>query len=339
MTNRSRSEDYVPPYASYTSIFPDGWTDYVMAMIGVQIAPGANGSSMLDELAQALAVQPEPLHVERVVEIDALGYCNEIHMAYWQDAESYRQWLASAPVSRMFSTIREGGVGIWREGIVAPADNVDPCGFGSSRQWGVGRHVKLIWERYHAYYGAMRDRIPNGRNEEIEGPDDLLVQQDASQTLGRRLTVSVPHNICFIRAVLGWNTASVPQRDIFIDEMLPVYETGVYYLRDNAVDAACPSARVIKAGANNPDNGVDAETLAWFTSLKALEKWTHHHETHAAIFNKSVEIAQKFNFKVDLDIGHEVVVVPAGGVDTDYNNCHSATGLLRFYPSRDVTAS
>ncbi len=328
---RSRPATYEPPYDAHTSIFPAGWTDYVMGMFAVQTGSGVDGAMLASGLDDVLGHAPMPLHVERVRETDADGAVNDIRIAYWQTGDEYRAWIAAPAVAAFFAQPLAGGAGLWREALVAPADNVDPSGFAQRHVWGVGRHIKQVWEKYHAYYGSMRDRIPNGHSAAIEGDDSPLVERTGVESRGRRLRVDAPHNICLIRGVFGWRNADPAQRGIFIDEMLPVYERGAYHLRDYPQETLCISARVSREIDTDPPTGIDAETIAWFTSLKSLEEWTHHHETHAAIFRKSHEIGMRFDFKLTLDFGHEVVVVPAGGLDAEYNNCHPRTGLLRWF--------
>ena len=331
---RSRPETFEPPYDAFTSIFPEGWRDYVMGQFAVQIAPGADGDELGAALDEALTHTPPPLHVERVNSTDAKGYLNAVRMAYWQKASDYAEWRANPAVAEFLGRTLTGTVGLWREVIMAPVGNLDPNGGAERRLWGVGRHLKHVWERYHGYYGSMRDRIPNGRVPEIEGQEFTLQPQSEVASKGERLAVELPHNLCFIRGTFGWRNCPPDARQSFTDELMPVYERGVLFLRDNPVEASCISARLSTVVDGEPLTGLDAETLAWFTSLKTLEAWTHSHATHAAIFNTARDIALRYPANANLDLGHEVVVVPQGGVDAEYNNCHPETGFLRFFPSR-----
>ena len=333
---RSRSETFQPPYDAHTSIFPAGWSDYVMGQFALQVAPGADGDELGRALDTALTRAPRPLHVERVNSTDAKGYANEVRLAYWQNAADYADWRANPAVAEFLERPLAGPVGLWREVIVAPAANVDPTGGAARHLWGVGRHLKQVWERYHGYYGSMRDRMPNGRVPDIEAEEFTLQARDDVMSAGKRLTVDLPHNLCFIRGTFGWRNCPSDARQSFIDELLPVYERGVLYLRDNPVEVSCISARLSQVVDGEPLTGLDAETLAWFTSLKSLEAWTHSHATHAAIFNTARDIALRHAANANLDLGHEVVVVPRGGVDAEYNNCHPDTGFLRFFQSRIV---
>ncbi len=328
---RSKPETFEPPYAAHTSVFPDDWPDYAMALLGVQAPEPAAGGALEAQLIELLDGASGPLHYERVTETDAAGYQNRMFIAYWRDEAGYRAWSRLDAVAALFGQPLSGAAGVWRETAIAPVGNVDPSGFRHRHEWGLGRHVTQEWERYHGYYGSMRDRMPNGHEASIAGMQEALAERPPGDTRGRCLRIVAPHNCCFIRGVFGWRQASAAEQRVFLDEMMPVYETGAYFLRDNAVETACISARVATELPMELDTGIDAETIAWFVSLEALERWTHSHPTHAAIFGKAIEIAHRFDYKLQLNLGHEVVVVPAGGATMDYNNCHPATGFLRFF--------
>jgi hypothetical protein len=334
---RTMDEDFEPPYEAHTSIFPADWPDYVMGMFAVQGALGSDLELLGGRLEAALKEAPSPLHVEEIAEVDAFGFLNAIRMAYWRSAEDYRAWRSNPAVAAVFSQELQGPVGLWHEVICAPSGHVDPAGFLPRHDWGVGRHLTQVLEKYHAYYGSMRDRIPHFRSPSIEGVDTPLSEQAQTQSWGRRLKVALPHNICFVRGIFGWRNARAEERETFLQEMLPVYHTGAMFLRDNPGETLCISARHGKVVDREPVSGLDLETLMWFTSIASLEQWVHHHETHAAIFNRAREIGMRFEFKLSLDFGHEVVVAPQGGVDAQYNNCHPKTGFLRFFPAQPMT--
>jgi hypothetical protein len=330
MQIRSQPSTFEPPYPAHTSVFPDDWPDYVMSQFGVQAAPGSDPQPLMAELETALAQGSAPLHYERCRAVDRAGYLNEIYVVYWRSRGDFESWMDDPAVASFLARPLDGELGLWRESIVAPIGNLDPNGMLPRHEWGVGRHLKQAWERYHSYYGSMRDRMPNGRVADIEGSDAKLVRRDAVESFGRILRVRPPHNLCFIRNISGWSAATAEQQDAFKRDVLPNYLKGVGFLRDNPEEASCISTLICDTVALPHDNGLQAETLAWFTSLAALEAWTHRHETHAAIHRSVFEFAQKFGFDIVMSLGHEVVVVPRDGLSAVYNNCHPGTGLLPF---------
>jgi len=62
----------------------------------------------------------------------------------------------------------------------------------------------------------------------------------------------------------------------------------------------------------------------------ALERWTRSHPTHLEIYGRFLKMLGKIGRMPDVNLYHEVSVVPAGGLTATYNNCLPATGLLRF---------
>lgn len=335
MTNRSKSETYEPPYEVYTSIFPDGWSEYALVMTGIQSRDGAGSGDLVSRLRQLLALESGPLHTEEVQTEHFNGRQDYLFLSYWRDGSEQKRWLAERDVSSFFNQPLQGAVGLWRESVVAPIAYLDPAGFKDRHEWGLGRHVKQEWERYHAYYGSMRDRMPHGHEPSIEGQSITLTTQPAVESRGKRLLIdNLPHNLCLIRGVFGWKEAAEAEREIFLDEMLPVYKRGVEYLRDHPIESSCITMHICDEVPTAHHNGIDAESIGWFTSLGELERWTHRHATHAAIFQKSLEIATRFNFKLTLNFGHEVIVVPKGGCAALYNNCDPATGFLPYFPAR-----
>lgn len=332
MQVRSKPETFQPPYPAHTSIFPDGWDEYVMAQFGVQAAPGGDPLPLMDKLETALSHPPAPLHYERCRDTDPAGYRNEIYLAYWRSGAEFAAWLASPAVGEFLATPLSGPVGLWQESMVAPVGNVDPNGMLPRHEWGIGRHLTQVWERYHSYYGSMRDRMLNGRTTAIEGNNTPLSRRK-TDSFGHRLAIRPAHNLCFIRSIVGWDNARPHEQEAFINQVLPNYLAGVAYLRDQPEDASCISARAADTVPLPHANGLRSETLAWFTSLEALEAWTHRHPTHAAIHGSVFKFAQTYGFDIQLNLGHEVVVVPRDGFRAVYNNCHPDTGFLPFFAS------
>src|SRR6266478_4028110 len=72
---------------------------------------------------------------------------------------------------------------------------------------------------------------------------------------------------------------------------------------------------------------------ALFLTMKHLEDWTWSHPTHRAIFQSFHELVKTRDFKLDLKLWHEVVVLRAAASRFVSLNCHPGTGLLPFFPA------
>ena len=199
--------------------------------------------------------------------------------------------------------------------------------------WGLADQCPVQLDEYHGYFGSMRDRIEAAEDAGLPAAQTKLPATDVAQeTFERHLQVDLPDNVCFIRTVQGWQDCDDKQRSDFLETMLPVYHTGVEYLRDNPRDTNCVSARLVEM--ENTSGQVQTQTLAWFLGLVDLERWAHEHPTHHAILNGMTAFAERYDLNIQIVLGHEVYVVPAGYSHIEYSNCHPKTGFLRFYEGR-----
>ncbi len=336
---KSRPDSYQPPYPAYQSHFASGHDDFVMAMASVQARQQSAAEQLTNELLALLLVDREckPLHVERGTQTDASGYHNDVFMPYWKDKQDMHGFWEREDVQSWMSKPRKGDAGWWRETIVAPVTSLDGNYSLEKIDYGVGRYVEQKLEQFHAYFGSMRDRVVDYLSGEADGKKGQITRRDAVDSFGRRMRISeMPDKLCFIRGPFGWDKATEEEQQAFIDDMLPVFKTGADYLRDNPLDSNCISMRFIDEVDMGLDNGVQVEILAWFLTLKDLERWTHHHPTHLAIYRGVFEYMKRFDFQARLNLGHEVIVVPSGGAVLEYCNCHPSTGFLPFFESVEI---
>ncbi|MEL7030359.1 MAG: phenylacetaldoxime dehydratase family protein, partial [Pseudomonadota bacterium] len=329
---KSRPDDYEPPYPAFTSQYPPDQAFMTLVQVGVQHAEGADAARELSAVIASMeGGENAPQHYERAHEIDARGRENHIVLAYWRSPEALAAWEARPDVRAWRETTLAGDVGIWVEAFSAPIEHLDPNYSLENIRWGSGRHVKQKWERYHSYYGSMRDRIPHGHSKTLDPPAARIARVAPPDSLGKRLRIRPPDRVCFIRGAFGWEEARPEEQQGFMDDMYPVYRNGAMFLRDNPIETNCISLRFAEEIQVGESNGVQSESLGWFLSLKDLENWVHHHPTHAAIFRGVFEYMHRYNFDVRLNLGHEVIVVPEGRGVMDYNNCHPDTGFLPFF--------
>jgi hypothetical protein len=70
--------------------------------------------------------------------------------------------------------------------------------------------------------------------------------------------------------------------------------------------------------------------IGYFVQLSDLERWTRTHPTHIEIYTRFLAMLNKIGRMPDVNLYHEVSVIPAGQMTATYNNCLPGTGLLRF---------
>lgn len=337
---RSRPDTYQPPYPAYQSHFTGDRPDYVMAMIGVQSLDSNAGKEVSEQLLSLLSadVEAKPSHVERGVQTDAFHHTNDVFIPYWHTRQNMSAFWERPDVKTWLETPLSGPVGWWRESIVAPVTSLDGNYSVEKIHYGVGRYVEQKVEQFHAYFGSMRDRVTDFLSGKADGAEAQLRKKNGFASAGKRLRVTdLPDKLCFIRGPFGWDKATPEEQQAFIDDMLPVFKTGADYLRDNPVDSNCISMRFLDEIDMGLDNGVQVEILGWFLTLKDLERWTHHHPTHLAIYRGVFEYMKRFDFQAKLNLGHEVIVVPSGGALLEYCNCHPDTGFLPFFESVEIS--
>jgi hypothetical protein len=337
---RSRPADFVPPYPAYTSRHPPDQSEYVMAQIGIQSRADADGGAMLNRIERMAraAGEGEPQHRERARHVDREGFRNEIVVLYWKRAQEMTRFWERADVRSWLEEPLSGAVGWWRECIQSPVGSLDANYSTVRATWGSGRHVPQTEEQFHGYYGSMRDRTPHFLDGSADAPAGQLAFVPAADSFGKRLRVSAPDKVCFIRGAFGWDQALPEEQRAFMDDMYPVYRAGAEFLRDHPLETNCISARPAEHVPTGESSFVQAETIAWFLTLKDLERWTHHHPTHAAIYGGVFKLMHRFNFQMRLNLGHEVAVVSRGQAILEYCNCHPHTGFLRFFPAMPVQA-
>ena len=336
---RSRPDTYQPPYPAYQSHFPENRPEYVMAMIGIQSKDASAGEDMVRDILDLLLAEKDakPEHVERGQQFDAYGFHNDVLLPYWHTREDMEGFWKRADVKAWLETPLANDVGWWRECVTAPVTSLDGNYSLENIDYGIGRYVEQKVEQFHAYFGSMRDRVADFVAGLADGEEGQIQRKKEVDSRGKRIRVNnLPDKLCFIRGPFGWDRATPEEQQAFIEDMLPVFKTGADYLRDNPMDANCISMRFLEEVDMGLDNGTQVEILGWFLTLKDLERWTHHHPTHLAIYNGVFKYMKRFNFEAKLNLGHEVAVIPTGGALLEYCNCHPNTGFLPFFECEEV---
>ncbi len=338
MPQRSRPDDFEPPYPAFQAHQSAAMPDVCIAMFAVQARGGVEDADLRGTIARLLSKTGagQPLHADESRFVDASGAHNLIRIAYWATAQEQAQFWAREDVRAFVTAPVDGHTGWWIESFHAPVSSLDGNYAIADIKYGIGRHSTLKEERFHAYMGSMRDRVPDFLEGEADGPAGRIKPLDIQpETLGRTLTMAaLPPKLCFIRSGFAWKDADPDEQAAFVADMMPVYEGGADYLRDNPVTANCISMRKTEEIHETFDNGVQSNSIGWFLTLGDLEHWVRAHPKHLAIMETIMGYMARFNFKPKLNLGHEVIVVPEGQMFAVYANCHAATGFLPYFPSR-----
>jgi aliphatic aldoxime dehydratase len=336
MSQKNMPEDWVPPYPSWSARFAPDVKEVVVGYFAVQYQ-GGSIEEFSNWIRTVLSIESAPVHAERASYVDTSGFSNTVFICYWTNEASYNSWASSPQFTNWWgdeARLNEP-VAYWREVIFAPMSRLetlfsseDPAGMAATAS-GFSGEIKE-----HAYWGGMRDRIPDSETNAFQcSAGDTLIAQSSVDSTNKRITISPPENMCLIRSAQNWTHCQGEELDIYQGEVHPVLIEGMDYIRDNAIDTGCIACRFMDE--TTMDGGKQSQTfgMAYFLTMAHLEAWARSHPTHLAIFQSFHKMVQKMEFQIELKLWHEVIVLPEGPHLFEYLNCHGNTGLLPYFPS------
>ncbi|WP_460065280.1 phenylacetaldoxime dehydratase family protein [Streptomyces sp. YKOK-I1] len=323
--------DSEPRFDMWSTIYPEGVTEILFAQFGVQAPSPEEADKAIEEMLPLFGGEAQPTVLDRGRYTDAYGYANATLMAYWFAPEEYTRWTGQEAVAAYWASRPVSGpLGFYREAVTIPRDHIetlytphDPKEYDTP---GIAQHVQVAPTRVHDYWGSARDRITASRTDELEGAL-YAYTPTTEETLGKRVSVTVPGNVCLIRTAQDWRRSTVFKDDYFA-HVDPVKDIGVDYLAVNP-DTGCLQTRKIREQALGGEIIDRACTVGWFLSLEHLMTWSRGHRSHLEIYGAFFQMMQgKDGQPMDMSLWHEVSVIPEGGGSSEYVNCHNRTGFL-----------
>lgn len=331
-------KNWTPPYPSWSAEFPPQVREIVIGCFAAQLAGKGNGD--FHRWAQAaLSLDEAPEHCERASYADAQGCVNSLYVCYWTDRARYHAWAESPQVASWWDDpVRlQGPEGYWREVVFAPLNRLETL-FSSEDSAGMAALAPGFTGpiREHAYWGAMRDRMPDSESDGFRNPTGAeLAYQPSVGSKAKRVRIRPPENLCLIRSAQNWTQCEGEELAIYQRDVHPTLIEGMNYIRDNPLDSGCISCRFMDELTKDGRPQNKTFGLAYFLTMAHLEAWAKHHPSHLAIFRSFHQMVRKLEFQVDLKLWHEVIVLPQGPHVFEYLNCHEKTGLLPFFPSQE----
>lgn len=309
-----------------------------LAQMAVQFAPGdPAGPTAVAELAATLTLPSGPRRHDVVEERDADGFVNRVVLAYWDDVAAYDRWAAQPAVRALWEDADPaamGEVGRWRELASVAPERVETLHSSGERggDQGAARLSSIAPTDVHEYPGGARDRMPIAREDPLDSPlGDALPPARLADTRGRRIVVTPPSNVCFIRTAQDWSSCGPAERARYLEHVEPTLRRGAAYLAGAPAESGCVSARFARELGDGDAARDHSCVLAWFLSLAHLERWTHAHPTHQAILGEFFALVEQGGGQIELALWHEVFTLPAGAARLEYLNCHPCTGFLPFF--------
>lgn len=332
MRPRNKPEGFEPPYTAYEARYAAEDKPLVSVFLGQQdrdrMQPGAR-----PDFAALLAGEFAPDVIEQGWRDDVPGARTTVAMAYWRDEARFAQWQSARTTQSWIDDVVDPHSGRWIEVAHVRPRALDTLIADASTNWGLAKLADSVDVTHdHGYWGGTRDRIRLSETSDHANPDGAAVPEPntALRGVGETIDVVMPENVVVARGGPDWSRCHGQERAEFLSSVYPAYVLGGRYLRDNANDSGCYAATLVQetdaAGADVERNHM----IAYFVQLDHLEAWTKSHPTHNEIYARFLRMFQNIGRMPDMNLYHEVSVIPAGQLRATYTNCLPETGLLRF---------
>ena len=185
-------------------------------------------------------------------------------------------------------------------------------------------------------WGAYRNRLPASRLDKFESPLAQVPLDPHKQTRGKRLTATIPENLCYIREGQGWGKCEAEERQIWDEQMVGVIDTWVERLRSNPVATGCLSVRDCNEFDANDGSPLERRSqIAFLLSLGHIEQAARADPAHLAVHGAFVKMYREPRFTPQMHVWVEVGVMKQSDLETEYVNCHSTTGLLPYFDTHE----
>jgi aldoxime dehydratase len=323
--------DWEPPYPSFMSEFNASQKGVSMVVAGCQ--SDVIRREELHSIAAGLALLMRKAGAANHVDLsecamDSAGCRQFVATGYWMDPDAVDSFFASEEFKTFWASHTAAGLeyGVFREVFNVPNSRFETLHSGPEHLVGAAHLRETISDPIleHAYWGSMRDRIPDAALDRFETSASVEVIEKGPN----RIVVRPNRNMAIIRSGQDLKAATGTEHEEYYAEVEPVLQKGMAFLRDDGEEVDCFDCRymsfVDEAGKTQPHT----YGLAYFQSLESLENWAEHHPTHLAIFNAFLEFAPRYGPEMKSRYWHEVSVLPAENQFAEYINCKAGTGLL-----------
>jgi len=303
-----------------------------MAYFGVQYQPTVPRPD-LHKLDNMIMDNNGPAHWDRAKYRDEAGYETLLTVAYWTDVEIFENWKKTSGFDSWWTSDERltESYGYFQEVFTPRVESMELTLF--TAPWepeGVANLATTISGevREHSYWGGMHDRIPRTQTDWLK-PEGIpkIIGLDPN---GRRFRVTPAKNLCIIRSGQDWTKTIGDERNLYVDDIKPVLERGMDFLRDDGLGVGCYVMRMVRVLDDNGNEVEKSYGMGLFRSLDHLGTWAANHPTHSALYGTFMDVVQKLNFELDMTFYHEVAVLDEDEQFFEYLNCHSQTGMLRI---------
>ncbi|KAH7353192.1 heme-containing dehydratase protein [Plectosphaerella cucumerina] len=321
---------YQPPFPAYTARFPAKLQGLVLAVIGIQHRDPSSVDGARLTLESFLSSQAPPFSQWAAV-VDGQGFYNLTLLAYWESLAAYDEWASGSGFLAWWTSTKpeESGHGWFLEIFSPSMDRLETVFSDGQVPEGVAHLRESVSSpiKEHVYWGSMRDRMPAGQRDHLEGEAASLIPESSKS---QRTRAKGKKNLAVIRSGQDWSDTLPEERKLYLANMHPILTKGMDFLRDDGEEVGCHACRFMDVvdPASREANKDQTFGLAFFDDLASLEKWSKSHPTHLAIFGGFLKYAAELNNEISLRLFHEVFVLRPEQQFFEYINCHVGTGML-----------
>lgn len=322
-------------HAGRVTRFPDGMSEVVLALFGFQDRDAGTAAAARLELRALFDGEHGCTHREAAGQVDRFDIANELLLGYWMGEDDYRAWWGRPDVRRFWARAGRGDTGVWREVMITAADRHQ---YASGQEYPAGPSAFLPLEPCEAFgfKGSYRARMQS--TDDLTSPVRVLPEPVERDSRGRRLTVTLPDNVCFIREGQAWDLSGEQERAIWDTHMLPVIDDWVATLRDNPVRTGCISVRDCREQ-DLDGHPIDRRSqFAFLLSLGHIEQAAWTDPAHLRLMKAFKDMHADLSFPPRMNIWVEVHIPEPGGIQAEYLNCYPHTGFLPFFPTNPSPA-
>jgi aldoxime dehydratase len=319
-------------YPGKTATFGPEVDKLVYGIFGVQSKDSEKSKRYAAELRRLLQGVNGAPAIERMTCKDSEGYYCDITIGYWKRVADYDTWFASPAVRSWWKAFPlDASVGLWRE-VMTPHKDYYQYGAGVPQKGGLSALGELIPCDKFGYWGGYRDRVPASTHDKFLPAFQDMPQRVARETFGKRLSVKLPNNICYIREGQGWNLSGDAERQIWKEQMEKPVDQWVSELHENPYKTGCFSLLFGREHDMTTGEPIEKQSqLAFLLSLSHIERAARTNHSHLCVHKSFSEMYTQPKFEPRMHIWVEMVIVKEGDMQTEYVNCHPMTSMLPYF--------
>lgn len=331
-----KREGFIPAVQRYSAVHPDNVSTLSVVYLGVQSTSNNRRiqEDFIEQATRLFSGDAAPVLFDFAHYKDPDSYNTTLAVAYWYGEEAAAQWRSSEVVEQWWNDPAKDNlpVGYFRESFTASIDHAETILFKElARGLSACPMSKVEPMGESGYWGGARDRIPASAYDLLETPHkEPLAPVADCQSFGKRLCVEPPANMVLIRSGASWSECGSEQLQSYQQNLKPVLDEGMEYLRQNPIDTGCCCLRQLDSLDLQGQPLSENYCAGYFLSMEHLETWAMEHPTHLAIYGQAQRERTKYKEKLELRTYHEIYVIDRES-SFEYINCHPNTGLLPWF--------